>query len=275
MYCDVWAGLSVRMLSPSALEGVGVARGLSQGHFVCRRHAASKPSHFIARGLVNQPCWWAHCSSEARGLVTQPWAHHSCMLAWPLHVDHVGLDVHDVSMGAGMRGGTLVHNEGLPFNKGNDGRSRESRDVEYHCVGAWNIYVMQHISSAVGYFKTRLVGWIVNVHDAWRLTNVTSRSCIEELRQCDDGGIYGYILMVKKVILCDRIKYNLKRTTISGLTEMNLYRYSCSALIITAQYVEQHGQLLSLGTPAATIIFKLEVKCGSQPLYSRGGFSGI
>ena len=158
MYCDVWAGLSVRMPSPSALEGVGVARGLSRGHFVCRRHAASKPSHFIARGLVNQPCWWAHRSSEARGLVTQPWAHHSCMLAWPLHVDHVGLDVHDVSMGAGMCGGTLVHTEGLPFNKGNDGRPRESRDVEYHCVGAWNIYVMQHISAAVGYFKTRLVG---------------------------------------------------------------------------------------------------------------------
>ena len=133
-------------------EARGLSRGLiicrpRRGHFVCPRHAASRLSHFIARGLVNQPCWWAHRSSEARGLVTKPWAQNSCMLTWPLHVDHVGLDVHDVSMVAGMRGGILVHNGGLPLYKGNDGRPRGSRDVEYHCISGWNIHVcvMQHI----------------------------------------------------------------------------------------------------------------------------------
>ena len=35
------------------------------------RGTLPRVSHFIARGLVNQPCWWAHRSSEARGLLIQ------------------------------------------------------------------------------------------------------------------------------------------------------------------------------------------------------------
>ena len=40
------------------------------------RGTLPRVSHFIARGLVNQPCWWAHRSSKARGLVIQSGALH-------------------------------------------------------------------------------------------------------------------------------------------------------------------------------------------------------